>query len=206
MVGWGSMCILPNSLSAASWLTVRHLSIRDWSWVRSFYKKNKKKTFVYIRITNRCWQYESLVSNHKTTLSAWDFPCAVSGFCQVLIVTRARGFGLRPTPKIPDACQRKPLVSRYHTTLSSHLRSPGISLFEKLWIWRTSLNFTFYFPLGSQLAGSFYMCGLQLFIYFLFRYRFFSFLCSMLENIRAKKEWISCMTRGKTLSSRRPLL
>lgn len=168
MVGWGSMCILPNSLSAASWLTVRHLSIRDWSWVRSFYKKKKKtETFVYIRIISRYWQYESLVSNHKTTLSAWD--------CQVLIVTRARGLGLRPTSKIPDAYHRKPLVPRYHTTLSSHLRSPGISLSEKLWTWRASLNFTLYFPLDSQLPGLLYMCGLQLFFYFFIQVLIFLF-------------------------------
>ena len=45
------------------------------------------------------------------TLGARDFSSAVSGFCQVFIVTRAksfaaRGFGLRPTPKIPAAREK----------------------------------------------------------------------------------------------------
>ena len=38
------------------------------------------------------------------TLGARDFSSAVSGFCQVFIVTR--GFGLRPTPKIPAAREK----------------------------------------------------------------------------------------------------
>ena len=127
MVGWGSMCILPSSLSAASWLTVRHLSIRDWSWVRSFYKKKKNRNITssnfYIRILSRCWQYPLLfVSNYTTTLIAWDLSCEVSGFCLALIVTRARGFGLRPTPKIPDAFHKTS-----GTAVSHNIKQP----FEK---------------------------------------------------------------------------
>ena len=44
------------------------------------------------------------------TLGARDFSSAVSGFCQVFIVIRAkrfsRGFGLRPTSKIPAASEK----------------------------------------------------------------------------------------------------
>ena len=52
----------------------------------------------------------------STTLGARDFSSAVSGFCQVFIVTRAklvasayggRCVGLRPTPKIPVAHEKK---------------------------------------------------------------------------------------------------
>ena len=42
----------------------------------------------------------------KNTLRAREFSCAVSGLCQIFIVTCAKsfatgGFDLRPTPKIP---------------------------------------------------------------------------------------------------------
>ena len=42
----------------------------------------------------------------KNTLGAGDFACAVSGLCQIFMVTCAKsfatgGFDLRPTPKIP---------------------------------------------------------------------------------------------------------
>ena len=52
------------------------------------------------------------------TLGARDFSSAVSGFCQVFIVTRAksfaaRGFGLRPTPKIPAASEKNPWYPGY---------------------------------------------------------------------------------------------
>ena len=40
------------------------------------------------------------------TLGPTDFSRAVSGFCQVFIVTRALGFALRPTPKIPAVRQK----------------------------------------------------------------------------------------------------
>ena len=47
----------------------------------------------------------------STTLGARDFSSAVSGFCQVFIVTRAksfsRGFGLRPKMCRPSAKHRK---------------------------------------------------------------------------------------------------
>ena len=53
------------------------------------------------------------------TLGARDFSNAVSGFCQVFIVTRARGFGLRPKMCRPSAnnensrrTREKPLVPR----------------------------------------------------------------------------------------------
>ena len=43
-----------------------------------------------------------------STLGARDFSSAVSGFCQVFIVTRVtRGFGQRPTLKIPAADEKK---------------------------------------------------------------------------------------------------
>ena len=46
-----------------------------------------------------------------TTLGARDFSSAVSAFCQVFVVTRAksffsRGFGLRPTPKLHAAREK----------------------------------------------------------------------------------------------------
>ena len=54
--------------------------------------------------------------SNKNTLGARDFSSAVSGFCQVFIVTRAsplvasaygrRCVGLRPTPKIPAAREK----------------------------------------------------------------------------------------------------
>ena len=93
-----------------------------------------------------------LVSNYTNTLIAWDLSCEVSGFCLALIVTRAGGFGLRPTPKIPDAFHRKPMVPRCHTTLSSHLRNPVISLFEKLWTWRASVAFHVLFSVGLTIT------------------------------------------------------
>ena len=54
------------------------------------------------------------------TLGAKDFSCAVSGFGQAFVVTRAaftrglpaRDFGLRTTPKRPAAREKKPLVPR----------------------------------------------------------------------------------------------
>ena len=48
----------------------------------------------------------------RHTLGARDFSSAVSGFCQVFIVTRAtsaygrRRVGLRPTPKLPAAREK----------------------------------------------------------------------------------------------------
>ena len=42
----------------------------------------------------------------RGTLGAGDVSRVVSGFCQVFTLTRvffSRGFGLRPTPKIPAA-------------------------------------------------------------------------------------------------------
>ena len=47
-----------------------------------------------------------LQDHAQVTLGARDFSSAVSGFCQVFIVTHARGFGLRPTPKIPTAREK----------------------------------------------------------------------------------------------------
>ena len=50
--------------------------------------------------------------SNKNTLGARDFSSAVSGFCQVCIVTRRpthlrpRCVGLRPTPKIPAAREK----------------------------------------------------------------------------------------------------
>ena len=52
------------------------------------------------------WPYEHRRIPGRPTLGARDFSSAVSGFCQVFIVTRARSFGLRPTPKIPAAREK----------------------------------------------------------------------------------------------------
>ena len=61
-----------------------------------------------------------------TTLGARDFSSAVSGFCQVFIVTRAsplvasaygrRRVGLRPTPKLPAAREKNPWYPGYRGT------------------------------------------------------------------------------------------
>ena len=57
------------------------------------------------QLITRKWKY---IPNHvKHTLGARDFSSAVPGFCQVFIATRAaRGFGLRPTLKIPAAREK----------------------------------------------------------------------------------------------------
>ena len=54
------------------------------------------------------------LNNTYTTLGARDFSSAVSGFCQVFIVTR--GFGLRPTPKIPVAREKNLWYPEYTYT------------------------------------------------------------------------------------------
>ena len=87
--------------------------------------------------------YETLVNKRvkgrkprKRTLGARDFSSAVSGFCQVFIVTRAksfsRGFGLqpkmcRPSANIENSRRRreKPLVPRVKKTRRK-LRMQGI--------------------------------------------------------------------------------
>ena len=87
--------------------------------------------------------YETLVNKRvkerkprKRTLGARDFSSAVSGFCQVFIVTRAksfsRGFGLQPKMCRPSAniehsrrTREKPLVPRVKKT-RQELRMLGI--------------------------------------------------------------------------------
>ena len=68
-------------------------------------------------------EFSKIYTNHSIcTLGARDFSSAVSGFCQVFIVTRfaARGFGLRPKLCRPTSpaerksrrTREKPLVPR----------------------------------------------------------------------------------------------
>ena len=48
-MGKGSTLILLNNFSAASWLTVLHLSVKAWSCARSFYtgvQKNNQFSFI----------------------------------------------------------------------------------------------------------------------------------------------------------------
>ena len=60
---------------------------------------------------------------HTITLGARDFSSAVSGFCQVFIVTPPlvasaygrRRVGLRPTPKIPAAREKNLWYPGWHT-------------------------------------------------------------------------------------------
>ena len=72
---------------------------------------------------NGIWDTQTEFITSQGTLDASDFSSAVSGFCQVFIVTRAksfsRGFGLRPKMCRPSAntensrrTREKPLVPR----------------------------------------------------------------------------------------------
>ena len=77
---------------------------------------------------NGTWDTQTEFITSQGTLDAWDFSSAVSGFCQVFIVTlaknffsrlRRRGFGLRPKMCWPSAntensrrTREKPLVPR----------------------------------------------------------------------------------------------
>ena len=72
-------------------------------------------------LTNNFKPGDSLSIVYIITLGSRDFSSAVSGFCQVFIVTRfaARGFGLRPKMCRPSAntensrrTREKPLVPR----------------------------------------------------------------------------------------------
>ena len=63
-------------------------------------------------------------------------------FCQVLIVTRALAFGFRSTPKIPDACQKKPQVPR----VSYNIKQP-FEKSKKIHIW-ASVEFHVLFSVG----------------------------------------------------------
>ena len=73
---------------------------------------------------------EAKHSQEKSTLGARDFSSAVSGLCQVFIVTRAAcGLGLRPTMCRPSAntknsrrTREKPLVPRVRKVLMGQFR------------------------------------------------------------------------------------
>ena len=85
-----------------------------------------------------------LIIHFTYTMGARDFSSAVSGFCQVFIVTRAapgfglrrRRVGLRPTPKIPAAREKNLWYPGYFT----YFRPPlSVSVwtavnFERVWI------------------------------------------------------------------------
>ena len=65
----------------------------------------------------------------KLTLGARDFSSAVSGFCQVFMGDprvfslgfAARGFGLRPTPKIPAAGEKNLWAQLFESRLALNL-------------------------------------------------------------------------------------
>ena len=72
----------------------------------------------YVR-TNEAVSYFEHHYSRNVTLGARDISSAVSGFCQVFIVTRAKSFSrLRPTPKIPAARQRNLWYPGYRNVIS----------------------------------------------------------------------------------------
>ena len=85
-------------------------------------RAEKEKIIVLLCERHETREHEiSRVSRAVTTLGAGDFSSAVSGFCQVFVVTRfaARGFDLRPKTCRPSAntetsrrTREKPLVPR----------------------------------------------------------------------------------------------
>ena len=101
------------------------LRVRDGPLVRWWGEGGEtKKIFKQGKMSEKKFmQRTGLLFHQNDSLCVENFYCAVSGFCQVFILTRAksvfffsrgfaaRGFGLWPTPKIPARVD-KPLVPR----------------------------------------------------------------------------------------------
>lgn len=106
--------------------------------------------------------------------------------------------------RIPQK-HRKPLVPRCHTTLSSHLRNPVISLFEKLWTWRASVAFHVLFSVGLTITRI--VLHMRPSVIFLLFYSGSDFLLFVFHvGTSCPKTSVSVAWRGKNPFSRGPLL